>query len=124
MRMGARSAAPVGQIRQQSLAWRKRVNAFEQSHWLRNGAKKEIGSDRVGGQLEKGAQLGSKQQRAAVPSVVERLDSHRVAGQKQLRDAGVVASAPVEQSEGVHAPQLGEAFGAPLFPGMDDRFGV
>src|SRR3989454_12265761 len=98
--MGARSAAPVGQIRQQPVAGRKRVNTLEQSHWLRNRAKQEIGSDRVGGDWEppaaageKGAQLGSKQQRAAVPSVVERLDSHRVAGQKQLRDARVVASA-------------------------------
>ncbi len=69
------------------------------------------------------AHFGRKREALRRLSVIERLDAQGVAGEeKQWR--GRKSSAQIQQRECKHAPKLGQALLAPLFPRMHQDFGI
>src|ERR1700688_77924 len=109
----------------QITAGRKRTHSIDQSVWIVNGSESEIVHQARGiyrawheAGSQQGADLGRQNKVSVRPVVIERLDTHGIAG-------GEKAMAPrVPNGEGKHAAKFREAFLTPLSIGFEDHFRV
>src|SRR5207245_8442715 len=118
-----RRAPPLRHVQQNRMPRRQGKNIFHQRHRLGDGAKEQIGGQRIRrksfchASREQRAHLGGEKNSLRCLRVIERPDTQRIAREKQERRL-CKTSSQIEHGKGKHAAQfLGTLF-FPFFPSV------